>query len=49
MKSLFFSFFILATIMVGAAQAGNCTYPDDRASDGSRCGGRASTIRPGGR
>ena len=48
MKSLFFSFLILATIMMAAAQAGNCTYPTDTASDGSSCGDRASTIRPSG-
>ena len=26
-----------------------CDNPDDRAADGSRCGGRSSTSRPGGR
>ena len=26
----------------------NCQFPDDRASDGSRCGGRAASVRPGG-
>lgn len=26
-----------------------CTYPSDIAADGSRCGGRASTVRPGGK
>ena len=26
-----------------------CVYPDDIAADGSRCGGRASTQRTGGR
>lgn len=31
------------------ALAGPCTYPTDRASDGSLCGGRASTVRPGGK
>lgn len=30
-------------------QAGNCDCPDYRAQDGSRCGGRASEIRPRGR
>ena len=29
--------------------AGNCDYPDDRAKDGSRCGDRAASVRPGGR
>ncbi|WP_156435157.1 hypothetical protein [Leptolyngbya sp. O-77] len=28
---------------------GICTYASDRARDGSRCGRRASQIRPGGR
>ncbi len=28
--------------------AGNCQNPNDRASDGSRCGGRAASVRPGG-
>jgi hypothetical protein len=26
-----------------------CDYPSDRAADGSRCGGRASSERPGGK
>ena len=28
---------------------GPCQNPDDRAANGSRCGGRASSVRPGGR
>lgn len=32
-----------------AAMAGICDYPDDIARDGSRCGGRAASVRPGGR
>lgn len=31
-----------------SAVAGNCTYPDDIAADGSICGGRAASVRPGG-
>lgn len=31
------------------ANAGPCNSPNDRASDGSRCGGRSSSERPGGR
>ena len=27
---------------------GNCQFPDDRAADGSRCGDRAASVRPGG-
>ena len=28
--------------------SGNCDNPDDIAADGSRCGGRAASVRPGG-
>jgi len=35
--------------IIAPAFAGNCTYTTDRASDGSRCGDRASTIKPGGK
>ena len=31
------------------AYAGPCGVPDDTASDGSRCGGRAASERPGGK
>jgi hypothetical protein len=31
------------------ASAGNCDFASDRASDGSRCGGRAASEREGGR
>lgn len=40
---------VLSVMGVSAALAGNCTYTSDRASDGSRCGDRASTVRPGGK
>ena len=42
---------LLLSVLLPAVQAvaGNCTYPSDRASDGSRCGDRASTSRPGGK
>ena len=33
----------------GGGSSGPCNSPDDRASDGSRCGGRAASVRPGGR
>jgi hypothetical protein len=33
----------------GGTQAGTCNSPDDRAADGSRCGGRAADQKPGGR
>jgi len=29
--------------------AGSCTYPDDIAADGSICGGRAASVRQGGK
>jgi hypothetical protein len=32
----------------GSSASGRCQNPDDRASDGSRCGGRSSSSRPGG-
>jgi hypothetical protein len=39
-----------ATVFVSsAAFAGPCTHPTDRAADGSKCGDRASTVRPGGK
>ena len=31
------------------ACSGKCDYPDDVAKDGSRCGARAASVRPGGR
>lgn len=40
---------VLGVLSTGAALAGNCTYSTDQAADGSRCGGRASTERPGGK
>jgi hypothetical protein len=35
------------TLLTGCS--GQCDYPDDRARDGSRCGDRAASVRPGGR
>lgn len=50
MKSILF---VLAALSVCGSVtpvfAGPCIYPTDTASDGSRCGDRASTIRPGGK
>jgi len=44
---------LMAFLMVGfvslAACSGKCDYPDDIAKDGSRCGARAASVRPGGR
>lgn len=45
-KVVFLSFSLLFT---GSGSAGQCDYPDDRARDGSRCGDRAASVRPGGR
>ncbi|WP_416667877.1 hypothetical protein [Egbenema bharatensis] len=33
----------------GSSGGGNCNTPGDTAADGSRCGGRAASERPGGR
>ena len=30
------------------SSSGKCQFSDDIASDGSRCGGRAASVRPGG-
>lgn len=38
---------LFSTVM-SVAHAGNCNVPSDRASDGSRCGGRSAQDRPGG-
>jgi hypothetical protein len=38
----------LITAMPTFAYAGNCNVASDTASDGSRCGGRASSEREGG-
>lgn len=39
-------------VLIAAVKSGasvGCVLPSDRASDGSRCGNRASSVRPGGR
>lgn len=33
----------------GGSSSGNCDNPNDRAADGSICGDRAASVRPGGR
>jgi hypothetical protein len=38
-----------AGLFSGGRGSGVCNVPSDRASDGSRCGGRAASVRPGGR
>ena len=49
MKIMAITLIALITISSVPAFAGNCDRPSDRASDGSRCGGRAASERPGGR
>jgi hypothetical protein len=41
----------IALALLGAAAqvSAKCTHDSDRASDGSRCGGRSSDSRPGGK
>jgi uncharacterized protein YgiM (DUF1202 family) len=36
------------TWAIAPAHAGRCNYPDDLDASGHRCGGRASSVRPGG-
>lgn len=40
---------ILACFALGTSAFASCDYASDRASDGSRCGGRAASERAGGR
>lgn len=49
MKRLNILFLIIIISLLSGCSGGNCDYPDDRAKDGSRCGDRASSIKPGGR
>jgi hypothetical protein len=46
MKKIFLV--LMLSLMAGQAMAA-CDYPDDIAADGTRCGGRAASERPGGR
>lgn len=41
--------FLTAMLLMSGCGSGPCDYPDDRARDGSRCGDRAASVRPGGR
>ena len=47
-----FSYILLTGVLVSCTGStssnGNCQNPDDIAADGSRCGGRAASVRPGG-
>ena len=50
MKKLILTLTTFAALASVAQSAmAECTYPTDTASDGSRCGGRASSVRPGGK
>ncbi len=40
--------FLVLGLLAGQVMAA-CDYPDDTAADGSRCGKRAASERPGGR
>jgi hypothetical protein len=37
--------YILLSVLAVSADAGICEYPEDRASDGTRCGKRSSWER----
>lgn len=40
---------MLAATTFSTSSHARCDYPDDRDSAGNRCGGRAASVRPGGR
>ena len=46
---IYFILLIFSIFMLSGCGGGPCDYPDDRARDGSRCGNRAASVRPGGR
>jgi hypothetical protein len=48
-RILAFALLLTALAPIASATAGPCTHPGDIASDGSRCGGRSSDSRPGGK
>lgn len=41
--------FGLAACGGGSNSSGNCNLPTDRAADGTLCGDRAASVRPGGK
>jgi hypothetical protein len=48
-KILFYILILSTTsLSLQSCHGGPCHEPSDRASDGSRCGGRAASERPGG-
>ncbi len=48
MKKLVLLLMTVLSIGVSTASYAGCQHDWDRASDGSRCGGRSSDSRPGG-
>ncbi len=58
MSTIFATSRLLGIILIGliitscsggtSSNTSNCQNPDDRAADGSRCGNRAASVRPGG-
>ena len=48
-QATLFTFSIFCFFSLTSCTRGQCDYPDDRARDGSRCGDRAASVRPGGR
>ncbi|EAM2342996.1 transmembrane anchored protein [Salmonella enterica] len=49
MKKVFLMLFTAISVFVSSPSfAGNCMHDNDRAADGSRCGGRSADSRPGG-
>lgn len=49
MKFLKVAVLALLTLAATSHAFASCTHDSDRASDGSRCGGRSSDSRPGGK
>lgn len=49
MKTLKLALLALLTFAATVPAFAACDNPDDRAADGSRCGGRSASSRPGGR
>jgi hypothetical protein len=49
MKLVYVALLLAALLPSLPAFAGPCDHASDRAADGSRCGGRSSDSRPGGR
>lgn len=48
-RFIYFAFLFFFLSSLSACGSGPCDYPDDTARDGSRCGDRAASVRPGGR